>query len=72
MCEVFEPALQKPGYTYTGAFFHVEEITQPQGHSTPAAMKDIKQRERPGMEREWDCIKQMREWILQNNLASGR
>ena len=34
MCEVLEPAIQKIRDTHTPAIFHIEEITQPQGHST--------------------------------------
>ncbi len=71
MCEVFEPALQKIRDTHTPALFHVEEITQPQGHSTSGSHERYKTTERLAWEREWDCIKQMREWILQNNLASA-
>ena len=70
MCEVFEPALQKIRDTHTPALFHVEEITQPQGHSTSGSHERYKSSERLMWEKEWDCIKQMREWILENNLAT--
>lgn len=71
MCEVFEPALQKIRDTHTPALFHVEEITQPQGHSTSGSHERYKTTERLAWEREWDCIKQMREWIIQNDLATA-
>jgi pyruvate/2-oxoglutarate/acetoin dehydrogenase E1 component/TPP-dependent pyruvate/acetoin dehydrogenase alpha subunit len=71
MCEVFEPALQKIRDTHTPALFHVEEITQPQGHSTSGSHERYKTAERLAWEKEWDCIRQMREWILQNNLADA-
>ncbi len=71
MCEIFEPALQKIRDTHTPALFHVEEITQPQGHSTSGSHERYKTAERLAWEREWDCIKQMREWIIQNDLASA-
>ncbi len=69
MCEVFEPAIQKIRDTHVPAIFHVEEITQPQGHSTSGSHERYKNPERLSWEREWDCIKQMREWILANALA---
>ena len=69
MCEVFEPAIQKIRDTHTPALFHVEEITQPQGHSTSGSHERYKNPERLAWEKEWDCIKQMREWILENALA---
>ncbi len=71
MCEVFEPALQKIRDTHTPAIFHVEEITQPQGHSTSGSHERYKSPERLAWEREWDCIKQMRDWIIQNDLANA-
>lgn len=71
MCEVFEPALQKIRDTHIPAVFHVEEITQPQGHSTSGSHERYKTAERLAWEREWDCIRQMREWIIQNDLAAA-
>jgi pyruvate/2-oxoglutarate/acetoin dehydrogenase E1 component/TPP-dependent pyruvate/acetoin dehydrogenase alpha subunit len=70
MCEVLESAIQKIRDTHTPALFHVEEITQPQGHSTSGSHERYKNSDRLGWEKEWDCIKQMREWILENALAS--
>jgi pyruvate/2-oxoglutarate/acetoin dehydrogenase E1 component/TPP-dependent pyruvate/acetoin dehydrogenase alpha subunit len=70
MCEVLEPALQKIRETHTPALFHVEEITQPQGHSTSGSHERYKSPERLEWEKEWDCIKQMREWIIENALAT--
>ena len=69
MCEVFEPAIQKIRDTHIPAIFHVEEITQPQGHSTSGSHERYKTTERLAWEKEWDCIKQMREWIIENSLA---
>jgi len=69
MCEVFEPAIQKIRDTHIPAIFHIEEITQPQGHSTSGSHERYKKPERLAWEKEWDCIKQMREWILENTLA---
>jgi len=69
MCEVFEPAIQKIRDTHVPAIFHVEEITQPQGHSTSGSHERYKKPERLAWEKEWDCIKQMRGWILANALA---
>lgn len=69
MCEVFEPAIQKIRETHIPAIFHIEEITQPQGHSTSGSHERYKKPERLAWEKEWDCIKQMKEWILENALA---
>ena len=69
MCEILEHAIQKIRDTHIPALFHVEEITQPQGHSTSGSHERYKDAERLAWEKEWDCIKQMREWILENVLA---
>ena len=71
MCEVLEPAIEKIRTTHTPAIFHVEEITQPQGHSTSGSHERYKNADRLAWEKEWDCIKQMRSWLLQNALATN-
>lgn len=70
MCEVFEIAIQKIRDTHIPALFHIEEVTQPQGHSTSGSHERYKTPERLAWEREWDANKKMREWILSNALAS--
>ena len=69
MCEVLEHAIQNIRDTHTPALFHVEEITQPQGHSTSGSHERYKDSDRLSWEKEWDCIRQMRIWILDNTLA---
>ena len=70
MCETLEYAIQKIRDTHTPALFHVEEITQPQGHSTSGSHERYKSTERLEWEREWDCLLQMRKWIIENGLAN--
>ncbi len=70
MCEVFEAGIQKMRETHIPAIFHVEEITQPQGHSTSGSHERYKTAERLEWEKEWDCNKKFKEWILENAIAS--
>ena len=70
MCEVFEAALEEMRETHVPALFHVEEITQPQGHSTSGSHERYKSQERLQWEREWDALRKMKEWIVANGLAS--
>ncbi|MDB5193749.1 MAG: transketolase [Segetibacter sp.] len=70
MCEVFEAALSEMRETHVPAIFHVEEITQPQGHSTSGSHERYKGRERLQWERDWDGIKKFRQWIIANGLAA--
>src|ERR1044072_4762170 len=69
MCEVFENGLRKVRETHIPALFHVEEITQPQGHSTSGSHERYKSKERLAWEKDFDCNVKMRQWIVENALA---
>jgi pyruvate/2-oxoglutarate/acetoin dehydrogenase E1 component/TPP-dependent pyruvate/acetoin dehydrogenase alpha subunit len=69
MCETFEAGIHKIRVTHTPALFHVEELTQPQGHSTSGSHERYKSPERLEWERAWDSMKKMKEWIVDNALA---
>jgi pyruvate/2-oxoglutarate/acetoin dehydrogenase E1 component/TPP-dependent pyruvate/acetoin dehydrogenase alpha subunit len=69
MCEAFEAGIRSARHTHTPVLFHVEEVTQPQGHSTSGSHERYKSPERLEWEREWDSIKKMKEWIVDNALA---
>jgi len=51
--------------------FHVQEMTQPQGHSTSGSHERYKSKERLGWETEHDCIRRMREWIISEVMILG-
>lgn len=70
MCESFEEGIRLARETHTPVLFHVEEITQPQGHSTSGSHERYKSAERLDWERDWDGIKKMKEWIIANALAA--
>lgn len=70
MCEAFEEGIRLARETHTPALFHVEEITQPQGHSTSGSHERYKSPERLDWERDWDGIKKLKEWIIANALAT--
>jgi pyruvate/2-oxoglutarate/acetoin dehydrogenase E1 component/TPP-dependent pyruvate/acetoin dehydrogenase alpha subunit len=69
MCEAFEEGIRLARETHTPVLFHVEEMTQPQGHSTSGSHERYKSPERLEWEKEWDGIKKMNEWIIANALA---
>jgi pyruvate/2-oxoglutarate/acetoin dehydrogenase E1 component/TPP-dependent pyruvate/acetoin dehydrogenase alpha subunit len=69
MCEVFEEGVRLARETHTPVLFHVEEMTQPQGHSTSGSHERYKSPERLEWEREWDGIKKLKQWIIANMLA---
>ncbi|MCD0468646.1 thiamine pyrophosphate-dependent enzyme [Flavobacterium sp. JAS] len=49
---------------------HVNELTQPQGHSTSGSHERYKNAERLAWEKDFDCIRQMRLWMIAINIAS--
>ncbi len=70
LCQAFEEGIQRIRDTHVPVLFHVEEVTQPQGHSTSGSHERYKTPERLAWEKEWDCIKKMKEWMLQNQLTT--
>jgi pyruvate/2-oxoglutarate/acetoin dehydrogenase E1 component/TPP-dependent pyruvate/acetoin dehydrogenase alpha subunit len=56
---------------HTPVVFHIEEVTQPQGHSTSGSHERYKSDERLKWEEDFDPIKKMREWILSSEIATS-
>jgi len=52
------------------ALVHVIEVTQPQGHSTSGSHERYKTPERLKWEEEFDGLRKMREWMLDNRILS--
>ncbi len=49
---------------------HVSQLTQPQGHSSSGSHERYKSAERLTWEKDFDCIRQMRLWMIAINIAS--
>jgi len=69
LCETFRKGIERVREKHIPAIFHVQEITQPQGHSTSGSHERYKSKERLDWEKEMDCIRKMREFILENGFA---
>jgi len=50
--------------------FHIEEVTQPLGHSTSGSHERYKSEERLRWEDEFDPVKRMGEWIVSEGIAT--
>ncbi len=50
---------------------HVQELTQPQGHSTSGSHERYKSKERLTWEAQHDCNRTFRQWILENGYATS-
>jgi 2-oxoisovalerate dehydrogenase E1 component len=70
LCETYEKAIKICREEHVPVLVHVEEVTQPQGHSTSGSHERYKDKERLQWETDFDCVKKMREWIIQNALAT--
>lgn len=70
LCETYQAAVQLSRKSHIPVLIHVEEVTQPQGHSTSGSHERYKSKERLAWEREHDCNLKMREWIIKNGFAS--
>ena len=70
LCETYEKAAKICREQHVPVLVHVEEVTQPQGHSTSGSHERYKSKERLQWESDFDGIKKMREWILANKLAT--
>jgi len=71
LCEAFEKGIEEMRVSHRPAVFHVQELTQPQGHSTSGSHERYKSKERLNWEKEQDCIKIMRQWIIDTGLATA-
>ena len=56
---------------HTPVLIHVQELTQPQGHSTSGSHERYKSKERLQWETEFDCLSKMRQWLIENNFATS-
>lgn len=70
LCLAYEKAVNIARHQHVPCLVHVEEITQPQGHSTSGSHERYKGKDRLVWEQEYDCLVQFRLWILKNKMAS--
>lgn len=71
LCAVYKKAITHCRENHRPVLIHVTEVTQPQGHSTSGSHERYKSKERLQWEQDFDCIKKMREWIEENNIADA-
>ena len=70
LCTTYRKATALARRKHIPVLIHVDELTQPQGHSTSGSHERYKSRERLEWEKAYDCNRQFRFWILENGLAS--
>jgi 2-oxoisovalerate dehydrogenase E1 component len=70
LCEVYRRAEKVCRDEHVPVIIHVNEMTQPQGHSTSGSHERYKSKERLQWEADFDCIRKLREWIIEQGFAS--
>ena len=70
LVETYQRASAIAREEHVPVLIHVRELTQPQGHSTSGSHERYKNADRLAWEAEFDCLAQMRNWLLDNNLAT--
>ncbi|THV58306.1 transketolase [Flagellimonas alvinocaridis] len=70
LTHTFENASDIARENHVPVLIHVTELTQPQGHSTSGSHERYKSADRLEWERENDCNKRFREWILENGVST--
>jgi len=70
LMETYEKAVKIAREQHCPVLVHVEEVTQPQGHSTSGSHERYKTQERLDWEIEYCCVKKFKEFILENEIAT--
>ena len=70
LVETYMKAAEIARLHHIPAIIHVIEMTQPQGHSTSGSHERYKTEDRLQWEEEYDCIRQMGQWMVQQQIAT--
>jgi pyruvate/2-oxoglutarate/acetoin dehydrogenase E1 component/TPP-dependent pyruvate/acetoin dehydrogenase alpha subunit len=70
LIETYEKAADLAREHHVPVLIHVTELTQPQGHSSSGSHERYKDAARLHWERDFDCIRQMRLWMIAINIAA--
>ncbi|MBI3218635.1 MAG: transketolase [Bacteroidetes bacterium] len=71
LCRAYEKAEKICREEHVPVLVHVVEMTQPQGHSTSGSHERYKSKERLAWEADFDCLRKMREWIIDQNISTA-
>lgn len=72
LVQTYQEAISLCRTEHVPVIIHVRELTQPQGHSTSGSHERYKSKERLEWEQEYDCIRQMRLWMEENQIANAQ
>ncbi len=70
LIETYQKAAEIAREEHVPVLVHVQELTQPQGHSTSGSHERYKNKARLAWEVEFDCLTKMKTWLIDNNIAT--
>lgn len=70
LVETYQKGVATCRMEHIPVLFHIEECTQPQGHSTSGSHERYKSKERLDWETEYDCIRMMKSWAIEHTIAT--
>jgi pyruvate/2-oxoglutarate/acetoin dehydrogenase E1 component/TPP-dependent pyruvate/acetoin dehydrogenase alpha subunit len=70
LLEIYANAAEIARQYHIPQLVHVIDVTQPQGHSTSGSHERYKSPARLKWEQEYDCIRKMREWMIEGGVVT--
>lgn len=70
LCQAYQEGVVRCRKEHVPVLFHVDEMTQPVGHSTSGSHERYKSAERLQWEKDFDCLFKMKEWMIERSLAT--
>jgi len=71
LVDTYQKASEIAREQHVPVLIHVNELTQPQGHSTSGSHERYKNADRLAWEAEFDCMRQMKLWMIALNIATS-
>lgn len=65
LVKTFSDGIEHCRKTHNPVLFHIQEVTQPLGHSTSGSHERYKSKERLQWESEFDCLVQFKHWLTE-------
>jgi pyruvate/2-oxoglutarate/acetoin dehydrogenase E1 component len=70
LIDTYQQAAKIAREEHVPVLIHVYQLTQPQGHSTSGSHERYKNADRLAWESDFDCVRQMRLWMIATNVAT--
>ena len=72
LVEAYARGIERVRKEHIPALFHIIDLTQPQGHSTSGSHERYKSAERMAFEETEDCLRKMKEWMIETGVSTEK